>query len=542
MMNKKSNAGKIILLPIALIFFLASCTQKKEVVQPPEPLTLSYYTPDFTGDINFSDPVAKEITRRTGIKLDIFHTNSENNDIIALMIADNSYTDLIFAKGDISDLIEHDAILPLDDLIETCGENIKKLYGNQLSRLRYSVEDPRIYSLCAYEIKQEVNEPSGSLQIQNAVLKEFGYPKIQTLEDYENLLLAYKKKYPVINGHKTLGFSFVTTDWFWFVDLSNPGNFVLGYGDDGQWIINQKTYEATYKFLAPKMDTYYRWLNRLYQEDLLDPDSFTQSLDLWKTKMADGYILGTSCPFYQISDIQSEISRTGQPERSYAFLPITAKKGILEPSLKDYGFSGGWGIAITKNCKNPERAFEFLDWLCSEEAQILTNWGFEGQDYYYDSHGKRISLNDPVVDKQRGVGQWAYPFPQAGTAYLDSTGNYFGKSQKHNIISNYNQAEKETLNAYGVTTWSELFPSSEKLGTSEYGQVWQYPLNSNSQKLVDRVDNYVREALIEMIMDDPENFDEHWNTMCENIRATGIDKVGKEITEKIIQKMNFWSY
>ena len=28
--------------------------------------------------------------------------------------------------------------------------------------------------------------------------------------------------------------------------------------------------------------------------------------------------------------------------------------------------------------EHPEEAFDFLDWMASEEAQILTNWGIEG--------------------------------------------------------------------------------------------------------------------------------------------------------------------
>lgn len=541
MKNKNNRIKAFYFFLIILYFFIyGSCSKKDSQAYNEEPVIFTYYSPDFTGEIEFSDAVAQEITKRTGVKLKPVYINREKEDVASLMLADDFYPDLIFAKGNLSEFVEKKALVPFDQFIDEHGNNMKKLYGNQLSRLRYSMDDPSIYATSAYEIRQEVNTPSGSLQIQNAVLKDAGYPKIQTLDDFEKVLLAYKRKYPEINGHKTIGLSFVCDEWWWFVDLSNPAGFVWGFGDDGQWIVDQKTYKATYKFLYPKIDVYFRWLNKLYNEDLLDPDSFTQTFDVWKTKISEGYILGTSCPYYQLSELQNKISLSDHPERSYAFLPVTAQKGILEPSLKDYGFAGGWGIAITKSCKDPERAFEFLDWLCSEEAQILTNWGIEGQDYYYDNSGKRISLNDPVKDRERGIGAWAYPFPQAGTAYKDSTGNFFGKSQRDNVIKSYNEAEKETLQAYGAETWNDLFPASEELGVSDYGQVWQYPLKTQSQKIVDNADAYVKQALISMIMDKPEKFDSSWNTMCAELKKMGIEDIGKEITDLIVEKVNFW--
>jgi putative aldouronate transport system substrate-binding protein len=96
--------------------------------------------------------------------------------------------------------------------------------------------------------------------------------------------------------------------------------------------------------------------------------------------------------------------------------------------LKDFGFGGGWGIAISSSCKDPRRAFEFIDWMCSEQAQILTNWGLEGANYNV-VNGKRVQTpsdiqmqqNDPDHGRKTGVGRWAYPFPQLGDAFIDST-------------------------------------------------------------------------------------------------------------------------
>lgn len=525
----------LITLFLALNLF-SSCT-KNNTVQKGEPLHLSFYSADFPEE-KFDDDIARRITEKTGVTIDFIETRMSQSAYIDLMIANNMYPDLIFAKSDLSKLIEEGAILPLDHLIEEYGTNIKKLYGNQIVKLRYTKENPSIYSFGTYEIKGNKLETSGTIQIQNAVLKEFGYPKIRTLEDYENLLLAYIKKYPEINGRKTIGLSLLTDDWYWYVGLSNPANYIIGLPDDGQWIVNPYNQTAVYKFLNPQMKIFYKWLNKIYHEGLLDPESFTQNIDGWRAKISEGNVLGTIFALWGLSEIQTSLEEKDMTERSFAYLPMTASSHYKDPSLKDYGYSGGWGIAISKQCKYPEKAFKFMDYMCSEEAQILVNWGIEGIDYYYDANNNRISIYD---NNSIGIGTWLYPFPTGGPNYIDSTGNPLGRNQKENVIAGYNYAQKETLKAYGVEMWTDLFPSSEELGVSKHGQVWQYHLKAQSQALVSKVDNFVKQSLINMILGNAQDFDSEYKKMCDEIENMGIHDIEAEMTAMIKEKMELWN-
>jgi len=519
-------------------FFLNSCSADngndiKEVK------TFSFYSTDLSEPNYFNDPIAKEITRRTGVTLSFHYPKLSSAEEISLMIVNENYPDLIFAKSDITKLINAKAVIPLDDYIDKYGSNIKKLYRDQLVKLRYTLDDPSIYTVGTYELKNKTFQVAGTMQIQNAVLKEFAYPKISTLEDYENLLLAYIKKYPEINGHKTIGMSLLTDDWYWLVGLSNPGNYLIGFPDDGQWIVDQKTMQATYKFLHPEMFTFYKWLNKIYHEGLLDPESFTQNIDIWNKKLSNGYVLGTTYPYWGLQDIQNELQNNGLTERTYAYLSVTANKKYKDPSLKDYGYSGGWGIAISKNCEDPLAAFKFLDWLCSEEAQILTNWGIEGINYYYDTQGKRISKT--VDSKENGVGTWLYPFPEAGPGYIDSTGNSLGKNLKETVMAQYNYVEKETLKAYGADVWTDLFPSADELGVSKHGQVWQYPMEQKDTALIEKADAFVKESLIDMIIGPESDFDQSWTSTQKSLKSMGVEEVGENVTRLIQNKKELWS-
>ncbi len=535
--GKGSGKKTLILMLFMIACVFISCNKKpKEAVEAP--VTFTFFSSDLSKPQYFNDLIAKEITKRTGVTLKFEYSTETPDDAINLMIANANYQDFIYAKGNLSKLIEQNAVIKLDEYIEKYGQNMKKLYGDQLSRLRYTLDNPYIYSVGTYEIKNKVMEVSGNMPIQNAVLKEFGYPRIKTLEDYENILLAYMKKYPEINGHKTIGISLVTDSWYWYLGLSNPGNYVIGYPDDGQWIVNQETMEATYKFLYPEMKLFYKWLNKIYHEGLLDPESFTQDIDVWNSKLKDGYVLGTSYPYWGLKDINRYLVQNDLDQRTFAFLPVTYNENYKDPALKDYGYSGGWGIAISKDCKNPVRAFKFLDWMCSEEAQILVNWGIEGKHYYYDKNGRRVAY--PNIDENDGVGRYIYPFPEAGGGYIDSTGNPMAKLYKENIIENYSSAEKETLSAYGAELWADLFPTSQELGVSKHGQVWQYPLSSQMTKVISEVDDYVKESLIKMILAPEKDFDSNWEEMRENIIKMGMIEINNQCTELIKMKMKLW--
>ncbi len=520
------------------LFTLFSCKEKKAVVDEKiEPITFSFYSADISENITFTDGIAKEITERTGVTLSFLPKIGSSTDDLSLMITNNSYPDLIFAKGDLSMLIEADAIIPLDSYIEKYGKNIKKLYGKELVKLRYSLQDPSIYNVGTYEIKNKILETDGTIQLQNAVLREFQYPKINTLDELEQILLAYIKRHPTINNHQTIGLSLITDSWYWYLGLSNPGNYLIGYSDDGQWIVNQETMEATYKFLHPEMHKFYKWLNKIYHEGLLDPESFTQDLNLWKNKIEQGFVLATSYPHWGIMEIQTELEKKGLTERTFAYLSITADEQYKDPSLTNSGFSGGWGIAISKQCQNPELAFKFLDWMCSEEAQILVNWGIENIDYYYDENGIRRSKDG---NNTSGIGSWSYPCPGAGNAYIDATGNIIARNLKEDIIKLYSRAEKETLKAYGVELWTDLFPPAEELTVPKHGQVWQYPLTPSMNAKVSQADEFVKQSLVKMIIGPEANFNSSWATMCEGLKAMGIEEVGLEITKMIGDKMELW--
>ncbi|PAD27812.1 hypothetical protein CHH60_29515, partial [Paenibacillus sp. 7523-1] len=65
-----------------------------------------------------------------------------------------------------------------------------------------------------------------------------------------------------------------------------------GAPDDGEYYINPETYEAMLHYKRPEEKEYFRWLNKMYNEGLLDKDTFVQKDDQYKSKIASGRVLG----------------------------------------------------------------------------------------------------------------------------------------------------------------------------------------------------------------------------------------------------------
>jgi len=513
------------------------------------PITFTFFNADLDqGNAGWTDPVAAEITKRTGVTLKIDGpVGGDYLQAVGIMIASNQLPDLIFAKGDIAMLIDADLVIPLDDLIEKRGQNIKKMYGPLLGRLRHTTENPQIYTVGTYAVKDAIWTTDGTMQIQHAVLKDQGYPRMRTLNDFEQAIKTYLRKYPSIDGRPTIGFSILIDTWQWYIDLSNPSCFLLGYPDDGQWLVDPNTLESYYKFLHPQAKEYYRWLNRMYHEGVLDRESFTQTEDEWRAKIAQGRILGLSYPNWGWNESRQSLINSGKPERTYAYLPITLNENYRAASTMDPGFSGGWGIAITKSCKDPERAFEFLDWWATEEAQILVNWGIEGVNYNI-INGQRVvpederltSVSDPNYGRRTGVGIYQHPFPMWGRGGKDSSGHWIYRDSPEFIKANYIDVERETLKAYGAEMWIDLFPSTESLGVTRHGQAWRYALPPDLNAKVQEADDYMKTALSNIVIGRQQDFDATWEKILSDLRGIGIEEANRALTALVKDKVALW--
>lgn len=513
-------------------------TQQQENTQESlDPVTFTFYSADGLED-TWTDPVAQTITEKTGVTLKMDYPADSNDSRIELMVATGEYPDFVFAKGSVSALIRNDALIDMSDLIDEYGPNIKKLYGDEYENLRYSSEDSSIYQLCSDKVQEETLETSGTAQLQWAVLQENQYRVPYTLEEYTQMIRDYMEKYPMINGKPAIGISIVCSDWHWYTMLSNPSGYMNGSADNGQWIVDDEKQEVYYKHAADGQKEYYKWLNEMYNEGILDPEFATQTHEDYILKVAEGRVLGLLDEEWDYTSAEISLRADGQEEHTYAGLPVTIDRSVKCPSLKQQNLAVGWGIGITKSCKDPVRAVRFLDWLCSDEAQILLNWGIEGVDYYYDENGKRCiteedleaSRKDTNYSERTGVGFRVYPYPSYGNQSVDSTGNSYSKSSREMVKEGYDEMEKEALKAWNVEMLTDIFPQKEEFSKDAYSPLWAMTLPDELEKMLVALDNVSWKGLIECVVSPADDFDAKWDELQQNLKDAGLEKADREMT------------
>lgn len=522
-------------------------------VAPPAPVTFTMYAADTDAypDPDFKSPVAQEITKQTGVTLKIQNAISPDagKQDLSLMAASGEYPDYVYGKGDITILKNVNAIIKLDDLIEQYGQNLKKFYGKDIVRLRWSIDDPSIYYVGGKELGQENMEPNAGMQLQLKVVKELGFPKMKTLADFESAIKTYYQAHPTTaDGQKTIPLSLLADDWRFLITVSNPANFSSGNSDDGEWYVDPATLQCTRHLTRAEDKEYFKWLNNMNAEGLLDPDSFVQKYDDYKAKIATGRVLALADARWEINEPIAALYKDKKYEDGYGYFPITQNENQKFADFQSTGYLGGWGITITTSCKDPARAMQFLDWLTTEKAQILVHWGIEGR-HYDVVNGKRVMRPefadehaDPAFGQKTGIKKFLYPFPCYGNAVLDSTGqSYEAYDTLDAIIAKQTAIENEVLAAYGVKAWKELYPQSSDFTPKPYGAAWLVNIDDPDWKAADdRVLKTGYTMIPAAILCPPAEFDAKWDAYQKALKDAGLDMVTSVFTKALQDRTKLW--
>ncbi|WP_138493635.1 ABC transporter substrate-binding protein [Paenibacillus pinistramenti] len=510
------------------------------------PITFSFFGADASPNWNnMQDDIGKEITAKTGVTLNAEYDvgSGGGQSKIALMAASGQYPDLIYAKGELGKLVDAGAVIDLTDLIDKYAPHIKKVMEDNMNRMKYSLDDPSIYSIPTnVGVDQQYFDADSGFEVQLRVLKELGYPQIKTVQDFENVLKQYVAKHPTTDGQPTIPLTLNADDWKIMITVTNQANNTTNGTNDGEYYVNPDTYEAMLHYKRTEEREYFRWLNHMYNVGLLDKDSFVQKEDQYKAKIASGRVLGLTSVEWEYADAENVLKAAGKDEYTYGHFPVTMGEQYKDHAMQAFGVDG-YGISITTACKDPVRAIKFLDWLSSDEGQVLRNWGIEGRQYEMEN-GKRVIpedvLNRKVNDaanftKETGIGLYNIFGVHYGDGVKDSTGNYYTTNYPEQITASYSKAEKEALASYHATTWKDLFPSEKDFPVKEWGALYnmQVPTDGDYQVIYQKTQDIVRKRIPEAILANPDDFDKKYDQFIDELNKAGAEKMEQEYTQLV---------
>ena len=282
----------------------------------------------FVGDVQKSPipasdtAVGKKIAELTGVELSIEYLVGQ--DIMTkanMMVAGGVYPDLIYAGDNSGIFIAGEALIPLEDLIEEYGPNIKKIYRPKELELA-ALQNGHIYVIPTNRPSVENLYPAAGYYLGYDVLREAGFPIVKDIKQYKEIITDYIAKHPTFNGQPTIGFT-LPTDGSRASALEYGGaRFLSGFPNDGVTQVNQETLEANIVMLQPSMKEFLRFCNEMWNAGIMDPETFMQKDDEYLAKIASGRVVGLYDQRWAVEPGLAALEKAGMDERNLVAFPV----------------------------------------------------------------------------------------------------------------------------------------------------------------------------------------------------------------------------
>ena len=477
---------------------------------PPTPTVSPYdiYT-EFTffgtyigNEKDYDNDIKELIAEKTGVMVnEMWLTGQLAQEAVGSIIASGNYPDFIDGGEYNVDLYENNSLIAWDDYLEMYP-NLRSLYTDE-EWDRFRMPDGHIYWANVfdnfYEKDTTTIHNASAFWIQARVLEWAGYPKIETLDEYFDLLERYADANPEMpDGSSVIPYTCICEDWRIF-GLESAPMFLDGYPNDGCVIVNVDAGEdnpivVDYNTTATARN-YFKKLNEEYEKGYIDPDFSIQTYDEYTAKICSGCVLGMFDQYWDFYYNYSWVCNDtlyGTDGSKYTLsgigcdyvpLGLVAEKG-MDQQYHSYGGETNYasGIAVTTSCYDPDLAFRFLNDLLSQEIHDLRFWGIEGQDYLIDEYGQyyrtdemRLNWSDTSYQVSHTC-EYSY-FPQWRGLSEDGINCRMPEEQPSEYLATLPDSLVECFEAYGASNYVEF------LGSVECETYPWYPLWSWSNAL-----------------------------------------------------------
>lgn len=336
-----------------------------------QPLTLSMMSQD-AGLADWNDmPVLKEMEKLTGIKftyqltpIDSFATKKN----------------LVFASGDLPDVFfaadlkpseqvtygSQGVLIPLEKYIdEGYAPNLKKIFDEHPEiRQSFTTPDGHIYALPFIDLAAVWYR--GPMWYNGKFLKALNMAEPpKTTDELYTYLKRVREEDPNGNGKKD---EIPLTS----VKLDDLRMFFLGFwGMYSETIYVDNDSKVHYSPADEGYKEYLTFLNRLWNEDLLDHETFSQTDEQKKAK-------GKNNQVALFSDYYPYFTLGGEPsEENPLMTPVSSDIQGTPVYGKHPGISANGTFAITNKDPNPEATMRWIDYLYSYEGATLFGQGPE---------------------------------------------------------------------------------------------------------------------------------------------------------------------
>ena len=411
---------------------LCGCGGRQQValnkgeVEQVDPATLAFPLKEkvvLTGMTSFpanteSDPNKRTIFRRlqektnVEIKWTAMQGDQWNDKITLAMANPKTLTDFVFtANFNDSSLLKYadqGIIIPLEGYIDAYMPNLKAVFDKYPEyRAMCTDSEGHIWALPWIEQlgsgKEAIQVIDNMSFINKKWLDFLGLPLPTNTDEFEKTLVAFRDNAARIQKQFNIDGSIIPMSCIMNDGGQDPfvliNGFGEGYGDadkgrhiavtDSRKVICSATQEGFRKGCE--------WLHRLYEQGLIDPESFTQEWSTYVSKGKSGRY--GVCFSWDVANIANLADWVPLPVLTADVRNLTAQNGSFTS-----GFDRGRCV-VTAVAKKPALVCAWLDQMYDPFQSPQNNWGTYGEDDDFDifvlgenASGKTMLKHAPLGD------------------------------------------------------------------------------------------------------------------------------------------------
>lgn len=356
-----------------------------------EPAELSFITnaPARTTQDPNEKLIFKRLQEQTNVRIDwTCYVTDQFDDKKNLALAQfGNLPDGLFVAGmkdnDLLRYAKQGIIIPLEHLIDKYMPNLQVVFEAYPEyRVMCTAPDGHIYSFPWIEQlgsgKEAIQAIGNILYINKKWMDYLGLSLPETTEELEQVLLAFRDHGEELA--RAFGIQGTVIPMSFIINNGDQDPAILingfgeGYGDVGDHFAVSDEGKVVYTTVQEGYKEGIRWLHHLVEENLVDPEAFTQD---WATYVAKGknHRYGL-CFTWDIANIDNY--------EDYVMLPALAgPDGLVnitrQNSSETSGFDRGRCV-LTTSCRDTALAAAWIDQMYAPIQSAQNNWGTYGEE------------------------------------------------------------------------------------------------------------------------------------------------------------------
>lgn len=433
-----------------------------------------------------------------------------------IMLATGDYPDVLMnsfiTQGQINLYGSQGVFIPLNDLIEEHSYYFKQiLEARPWIKDIITSEDGNIYSLpmvnecyhCSYQQKMWIYKPW---------LDKLGLDIPTTTEEFYQVLKAFKEQDPNGNGKADeIPLSGANKGWRTNIDGFLMCPFIYNPSGDRLFREGDKILAS---YVQPGWKEGLKYINKLYEEGLLYPETFTQDNTQLKNlgENDEIAILGAAPAGY--SGIFTQVG--GERFKGYvAVPPLKGPDGYQTTFYNPYASNPGFFL-ITAAAEDPVLAFKWVDWFYSLEGTITSIMGRPDIEWRWAEKDEKglnggTALYKNIVNQREGIQN--VNWNQANPSYRPPEFR-LGRVWDGDPYKNERILYVETKEKY----------EGKELEGSHIP-----PLSFKEEELLEvedlrvAINNYVEESIAQFVLG-ARDIEKEWDSYLNELKAIGLER------------------